>query len=159
MSGWSKSSWASNKTAETAMEYRYYANIEPDPDGGFLVTFADVPEAITHGQDRTDALVSAKEALGLALRGYPYDEKEIPLPEAKEGVPVTVSADDALKIAVISAFRQAGISKSELAKRLGKAENEARRILDPDHATKLGLMQAALAALGKEVVITIKDAA
>ena len=74
-------------------------------------------------------------------------------------MPVTVGAEDALKIAVISAFRQSGISKSELARRLGKAENEARRILNPDHATKLGVMQEALAVLGKEVVITIKDAA
>ena len=73
-----------------------------------------------------------------------------------EEISVTVSADDALKIAVISAFRQARISKAELARRLGKAENEARRILDPGHATKLGPMQAALAALGKEVVITIR---
>lgn len=141
------------------MEYRYYATFDPDPDGGILVTFADVPEAITHGTDHVDAVASAQEALGLALRGYPYDEKEIPAPAAKEGVPITVSADDALKIAVISAFRHARISKAELARRLGKAENEARRILDPDHATKLGPMQAALAVLGKEVVITIKDAA
>ena len=144
---------------ESGMEYRYYATFEPDPDGGILVTFADVPEAITHGADHAEALASAQEALGLALRGYPYDGKEIPRPMATEGVPITVNADDALKIAVISAFRQARISKAELARRLGKAENEARRILDPDHATKLGPMQAALAALGKEVVITIKDAA
>jgi antitoxin HicB len=141
------------------MEYQYRAVLTPDPDGGFLVTFADVPEAITHGRDRADALASAKEALGLALRGYPYDDREVPAPNAKQGVPVTVDADDALKIAVISAFRQSGISKSELARRLGKAETEARRILDPDHATKLGLMQAALTALGKEIVITVNDAA
>ena len=102
---------------------------------------------------------SDKEALGLALRGYPYEERDIPPPKARRGVPVTVGAEDALKIAVISAFREAGISKSEFARRLGRAENEARRILNPDHATKLGLMQDALAALGKEVVITVKDAA
>lgn len=141
------------------MEYRYYAVFEPDPDGGILVTFPDVPEAITTGTDHADALTSAKEALGLALRGYPYDDLEVPEPKTKQGVAVTVGAEDALKIAVISAFRQAGISKSELARRLGKAENEARRILNPDHSTKLALMQDALAALGKEVVITVKDAA
>jgi len=141
------------------MEYRYYATFDLDPDGGVLVTFPDVPEAITFGADHADALASAKEALGLALRGYPYDNLDVPEPKSQQGVPVTVGAEDALKIAVISAFRQAGISKSEFARRLGKAENEARRILNPDHATKLGLMQDALAVLGKEVVITIKDAA
>lgn len=141
------------------MEYQYRATLTSDPDGGFLVTFSDVPEAITHGVDRADALNSAKEALGLALRGFPYDSKNVPEPKAKNGIPVTVDADDALKIAVISAFRESGISKTELAKRLGKAETEARRILDPNHATKLGPMQAALSVLGKEVIITVKDAA
>lgn len=141
------------------MQYQYLASIDPDPDGGYLVTFADVPEAITSGSDQQEALASAREALGLALRGFPYDEKDVPAPDATSGIPIAVDAEDALKIAVISAFRHSGISKSELARRLGKAETEARRILDPFHRTKLGLMQAALSVLGKEIVITVKDAA
>jgi len=45
------------------------------------------------------------------------------------------------------------------ARRIGKAETEAYRVLDPDHATKLASLEAALRALGKEVVISVKDAA
>jgi len=132
-----------------------------DPDGGYLVTFPDVPEAITHGQDVAEAKANAAEALGLALRGYLAQGLPLPQPlAAGEGiVQIPVEANDAIKIAVIEAFRQAGISKSEFARRLGKAETEAYRVLDPDHATKLASMEAALAVLGKQVVVSIRDAA
>lgn len=141
------------------MEFIYYANVNHDPDGGFLVTFADVPEAITHGVDKDDAVSSASEALGLALRGIVAQGQPLPQPKAIQGVPVAVDAEDALKLAVISAFNEAGISKSELARRLSKSENEARRILDPDHSTKLGQLQETLRVLGKTIVISVKEAA
>jgi antitoxin HicB len=64
-----------------------------------------------------------------------------------------------LKLAVVEAFRGAGISKSEFARRIGNAETEAYRVLDPDHATKLASLETALPVLGKEVVVSVKDAA
>lgn len=143
------------------MEYIYAAKLIADPDGGVIATFPDVPEAITHGTDAKEAQRSAAEALGLALRGYLAEGKPLPRPAAKGRslVEVPVEAADALKLAVIEAFNAAGISKSELARRIGKAETEAYRILDPDHPTKLASLEAALAALGKAVVVTVRDAA
>jgi antitoxin HicB len=141
------------------MEFVYHAEIIEDPDGGWLVTFPDVPEAITHGADWPDALRSGSEALGLALRGYLAEDRDLPQPATSTGTPISVDAEDALKLAVISAFKSSGISKTELARRLGKRETEARRILDPDHGTKLGLIQDALRVLGKQIVVTIREAA
>ncbi|WP_025089744.1 type II toxin-antitoxin system HicB family antitoxin [Brucella intermedia] len=144
------------------MEYVFYAHVEADPDGGFLVTFPDVPEAITHGDDMQEALANGSEALGLALRGYVADGRPLPHPTSRGGAnsaEIPVEASDALKLAVIAAFNDAKISKTELARRLGKMETEARRILDPDHPTKLPLLEAALAVLGKQVVVTVRDAA
>lgn len=143
------------------MDYIYFAKLEADPDGGFLVTFPDVPEAITSGGDARAARANGAEALGLALRGIVAEGR--PLPPAKARgkglLAVPVDADTALKLAVIEAFRDAVISKSELARRMGRAENEARRILDPDHATKLPALREALSVLGKEIVVTVRDAA
>jgi len=141
------------------MEFYFMAQVEPDPDGGYLATFADVPEAITHGDTHAVALANATEALGLALRGYCIEGRELPQPNTTIGERVDIDALDAIKLAVIVTFRQVGISKSELARRLGKAESEARRILDPDHPTKLGAMQDALRAMGKTIVISVKEAA
>ena len=143
------------------MEYAFAASFRQDPDGGVLVTFPDVPEAITHGDDYADARRNAAEALGLALRGYLALRLALPRPKAKNSdlVSIPVEAGDALKIAVIEAFTRAGISKAELARRIGKAVTEAQRILDPDHNTKLPSLEEALAALGKEVVVSVRDAA
>ena len=143
------------------MDYVFAALFQDDPDGGVLVTFPDVPEAITHGEDRAEARRNAVEALGLALRGYLADGEALPKPKAKGRhlVDIPVEADDALKIAVIEAFNAAKLSKAEFARRLGKAVTEAQRILDPDHPTKLPALNAALATLGKEIVVSVRDAA
>ncbi|MDI6025476.1 type II toxin-antitoxin system HicB family antitoxin [Corticibacterium sp. UT-5YL-CI-8] len=141
------------------MLYAFHATIEDDPDGGFLVTFADVPEAITAGDTRDEALENAREALSLALRGIAQDGRDLPEPRAGKGIPIAVEPDVAAKLALIEAFRHAGIAKHDLARRLGKSENEARRLLDPDHNSKIGPLQEALRALGREIVITVQDAA
>lgn len=134
----------------------YFARFEPGEDHGVVVSFPDVPEAITQGDDEADAYVQAEEALGLALLTYPA--RGLPLPRAKTRrgaglVPVAVEAEVAAKLAVIEAVRTSGISKSEFARRIGKDEKEARRILDPKHPTKLTTLSAALRKLGQRLVI------
>ena len=51
--------------------YAYAAVFEPtEREGGFVVTFPDVPEAITEGDDMADAREQAADALGVALLTY-----------------------------------------------------------------------------------------
>ena len=45
-----------------------------------MVLFPDVPEAVTGGKDRTEALVMAEDALATALAGYVHAEWELPTP-------------------------------------------------------------------------------
>ena len=143
------------------MEYVVAARFEHDPEGGYLVTFPDVPEAITGGATMADARSNAAEALGLALRGIVGLGRPLPSSATwgEDLHPISVEPNVAMKLALVEAFRDSGMSKTELAARLGKAETEARRILDPDHPTKLATMQTALAALGKTVIVTVRDAA
>ena len=70
-----------------------------------------------------------------------------------------VQAEDAIKLAVIEAFNEANMLKRELARRHGKTEKEARRILDPDHHSKLGQLQDAMQALGKTIVVSVLETA
>jgi antitoxin HicB len=137
----------------------YFACFEPGEEGGVVVSFPDVPEAITQGDDENDAYAQAEEALGLALLTYPARGMPLPRPRARRGahlIPVAVEPEVAAKLAVIEAVRMAGISKSELARRIGKDEKEARRILDPKHATKLPTLAAALRNLGQRLVIGVE---
>jgi len=139
--------------------YVYRAQFERGARRGFVVSFPDVPEAITQGRDMTDARAMAEEALGLVLLSYPARGLPLPKPRAsgKKLVPVAVAPDVAAKLAVLESFVAAGISKSELARRIGKDEKEVRRILDPKHATKLPALTAALRALGKRLVVGVME--
>ena len=105
-----------------SMSYIFDASLIPDPDGGFVVTFPDVPEAITGGATRAEALEMAEDALAVALLGRLDDG--VPVPAAtthgKDLVSVAVPARFAAKIALIEAFheaqaRDAGMNQSELA--------------------------------------------
>jgi predicted RNase H-like HicB family nuclease len=56
----------------------YPAALTPDPDGGFTVTFRDVPEAITEGDTREEALLRAEDALESALAMYIAAKEPLP---------------------------------------------------------------------------------
>jgi antitoxin HicB len=141
--------------------YVYRAEFERGSRRAIVVSFPDVPEAITQGRDGTEARAMAEEALGLALLSYPGRGLSLPRPRAagRGLVPVAVAPDVAAKLAVLESFIAARITKSELARRLGKDEKEVRRILDPKHATKLPALTAALRALGKRLVVGVAEAA
>lgn len=141
--------------------YAYRAQFEAgDRRGNIVISFPDVPEAITQGRGKADARAMAEEALGLALLSYLEHSKPLPKPRAKGRslIEVTVAPDIAAKLAVLEAFAHSGISKSELARRIGKDEKEVRRILDPKHPTKLPALIAALRALGKRLVVGVEEA-
>lgn len=139
----------------------YLARLEPDDDS-WLVTFAAIPEAITGGIDEAEALTNAVDALEVALLTYARDGRPLPQPTAASPAHnerrIYLSAATAAKLAFIAAFAQAGISRTALAERLGKAEGEVRRMLDPYHATKLPALEAGLQALGKRLVVSVEAA-
>jgi antitoxin HicB len=149
------------KNEIAAQTFVYAARFEPGDEGAIVVTFQDVPEAITQADSEIEAAVQAQEALGMALLTYPLRGRDVPIASAsgKDSVPIAVAPDVAAKIAVLDAFRASGISKSELGRRLSKNEKEIRRILDPRHNTKLTTLTDALRCLGRQLVIGVRSAA
>jgi antitoxin HicB len=122
-----------------------------------VVTCRDLPEAITQGETVDDALAEAADALEEAVAARIDDGEVIPAPShAKRGERmVSVPPSMALKAAVYLAVQQAGISNSELARRMKVDEKEARRILDPHHPTKLPRIEEALSVLGRHVELVL----
>jgi antitoxin HicB len=139
-------------------DYSFRIVLEDDPDGGVLATFPDIPEAITHGADREEAIVQAREALAVALFGYLKEGWKLPVPKRKAGLHISPGTTDTLKVAVVEAWTESGMSKSEFARQLGVDEKEARRILDPDSATKADRLEQALAVLGRKLHIAVEAA-
>lgn len=66
---------------------RYPVNLEPDESGSFGVTFPDIPEAITFGENREHALAMAADALESSLDFYFDDRRPVPTPSAADGRP------------------------------------------------------------------------
>ena len=92
---------------------------------------------------------------------YAKDGRCFPADVADRGglVAVPVSASVAAKMAFIEAFGKSGLTRVGLAERLGKSENEVRRMLDPYYGTKLPALENAMASLGKRFVLTVEEAA
>lgn len=139
----------------------YPARLAPDvQDGGFVVTFPDIAEAITQGDDIPDALQQAADCLEEAIAGR--IRRHEPIPEPSPTGPadylVPIPAQTAAKTALYLAVRQAHLTKVELAERLHCDEKEVRRLLDPRHASRLSRLEWALAALGQQLVIGVKAA-
>jgi antitoxin HicB len=139
-------------------DYDFSLELKGDPDGGLLATFPDVPGAIAHGADEQEAIAQARIALAVALFGYLKMDQRLPRPKKSVGRQVAPHATDVLKIAVVEAWLGSGLSKTEFARLLGVDEREARRILDPDAATKADRLEQALAVLGRKLHIAVKAA-
>ena len=130
-------------------------------DGGFVVTFRDLPEAITQGESIKEALAEAADCLEEAFANRIAMDMLIPAPSriGKRDHPVSLPIQMAAKAALFLTIREINISKVELAKRLQCDEKEVRRLLDPRHSSKLPRIEAALAAVGRQLVVGLQDAA
>jgi predicted RNase H-like HicB family nuclease len=93
------------------------AALSPDPDGGFTVTFRDVPEAITEGDRREEALLRAEDALESALAMCIA---------AKEPLPASSDPKANEEMVPLSAW---GMAKTRSTTRCGSKASAARNSL------------------------------
>lgn len=138
----------------------YPARIQPDGKR-FMVSFPDVPEAITDGASREEALANAADALATAMEFYFEDARTVPPPSPRKRgqVIVELPASVSAKVLLLNAMIEDGVTPSELARRLSTTKQEASRIIDLGHATKIDTLAAALAALGRRLSISVERAA
>jgi antitoxin HicB len=136
--------------------YAYPIDLATGDDGRVTARFPDLPGAATDGVDRQDALAEAADCLEEAIAGRMERREPIPPPSVIKGCPiVSPGALISAKAALYTAMRAKMMSNSALARTLGCAEGEIRRMLDPRHATKISRLETALAALGKRLVVEV----
>ncbi len=143
------------------MEFAYPVDLTPQDDGSVVVMFPDVRGAVTDGETKAEALFEAADCLIAALGGYIELGRDIPAPSRPaRGQPVVaVPPLVAAKLAVYQAMRGAGLTRVALGKRIGVSEGAVRRLLDLDHRSHIGQVEIALTALGKRLVVEVRDAA
>ena len=126
------------------------ARLARDDEDRVQVRFPDFPEALTDGADEREALEEAADCLAEAIAARMVDDQEIPPPRpaGRNDHRVVLEPVLACKAALYDVMRSNGVSKAELAHRLGIDEKDVRRLLDPRHRSRIDGLQAALAELG-----------
>jgi len=138
----------------------YPAKLAPE-DGGYVVTFRDIPEAITQGDTREEAIAMAADALATAMEFYFEDRRPVPPPsELRRGeVGISLPAGFTAKALLLNEMLVQGVTPSELARRMGTSPQVVNRIVDLGHATKIDTIADALRALGARLDLTVSRAA
>ena len=133
--------------------------LQRQEDGTVLVTFPDIPEALTDGSTAAEALSQAQDCLLAALGGYVGDRRAIPRPSPARGrASIALPALVAAKVALYDAMLVQGVSNTALAKRLGLSEGAVRRLIDLDHRSHIGQVETALRALGQRLTVATQAA-
>ncbi len=126
-------------------------------DDGWVITCRDLPEAISQANADEDRIEVAEGCLQAALESRIRDNEPLPVARKPRRGEVTINppAATAAKAALYDAMRDAGISKVELARKLGIDEKEVRRMLDTGHGTKLPRIAEALEVMGRHLHIAL----
>lgn len=137
------------------MAWVYGTKITEDR-GDRVVTVRDLPEVQTSGDTLEHALALAEDAIAAIVMHRIEHGAELPPPspigDGEYGV--SIPAQLAAKASVYRLWKGAGISKSELARRMGVADNEAHRVLNPRHPTKLDALDRAARSLGARLRVS-----
>jgi antitoxin HicB len=123
--------------------------------GGFVVTFPDIPEAITQGETVDEALKMAQDALETALDFYFDDRRAVPAPsKPKRGrrlvtLPVSIEA----KVLLLNEMIRQRVRPAELARRLRTTPQAVNRLVNLRYVSKIDGIAGAMAALGKSLEV------
>jgi antitoxin HicB len=143
--------------------FLYHVNLTPDDNDTFLVTSDDFPELVSFGETEEEAMQRAGDALEEAIGARIAAGEEIPpglTPSTMEFRHIAkVSTLVAIKVLLYIAMRREGITRAELARRLDWHREQVDRLFRVDHSTQLDQFDQAFAALGRDVMTEIKQAA
>ena len=73
-------------------KHTYAIILEPQPEGGFVVSVPALPEVVTEGDSEAEAITMAREAIELALTHRRAKGIEIPPGTGPHVVQITVEA-------------------------------------------------------------------
>lgn len=128
-------------------------------NNAYMVSFRDVPGAITWADSYDDAIVMAKYALLSAMEIYIEDNRIVPQPSIKKDdeVLISLTTSTSVKILLLNTMIKQRVSQSKLADLMGVQRQQITRLIDLKHTTRIDTLQMALNLLGKQIVSTLTD--
>ena len=139
--------------------YSYPATIKKLRDGTYDVQFVDFKEAFTYGQTLGEARNNASEVLSGVLESLIAHNQSIPAPSKKKGAtPILPDAKTQAAMAICQSLKSSKDVKSmaELARAMNTSWAAASRLGDPSHWPTLKLLDKAVRATGKRLVISVE---
>ena len=137
----------------------YPARLAKD-GAAYVVSFRDIPEALTSGRSQKDALRMAADALVTTMDFYFEDRREVPMPSKprKGEAMVELSASVAAKVLLLNTMLDERVTPATLARKLRTTPQTVTRIVDLHHATKIDTIAEALKVLDKKLVLSVAEA-
>lgn len=137
----------------------YRIKLETDDNGTLLVTCPSLPEVTTFGNDEDAAVRHAVDAIEEALASRMASGEHIPEGQQRGPRLVRLPALTVLKVELYRRLGEAGITRAELARRLGWKRESVDRLFRLGHASRLEQLEAAFVALGRSVSVSVHVAA
>ena len=139
------------------MQIAYPVEFTRKSCGKVDVVFPDLPDARTEcaeGGEGEAASALLLDALGQCIRA----RRRIPMPSRRDGCPrVEPPLLVAAKVALYQAMYQNALSNAALARELETVEGTVRRLIDLRHRSHVDQVEAALATLGKRLLVTVRS--
>lgn len=125
-----------------------------------IVRFRDIPEAITEGSNREEALANAVDCLDASLHFLMKDGKPVPFPSAdKPGeYGVVPTAEISMRVALYQAYRDSDLSLGDFSQRIGMNPARVREIVSTYRSFDMRKVAEALRRLGRPVVLSVNAA-
>jgi antitoxin HicB len=134
----------------------YRISLTPDDNGTLLITCPDLPEVTSFGEDETDALLRARDAIEEAIAARIAHRKDIPQPSNGGGSRVFLPALTAAKVELYRVANSEHVKKAELARRLAIHGPQVDRLFDLRHMSQLPQLEAAFGAMGRRLVVHVE---
>ena len=136
--------------------FTYPIELTEQPEGGYLVLFPDLPEAITQGESKEEALEEAIDCLEEAVANRIEMKLDIPYGSKIETHQncVSLSATLAAKAALYLTIKKEKLTNTKLAQKINCDEKEIRRLLDPHFKSKIPRIEQVLHQLGQKLEIS-----
>ncbi len=121
-----------------------------------MVSFPDIPEALTQGASRSEASEMAADALLTAMDFYFDEHRPVPMPSRVSAgqvgidLPPSVSA----KVLLLNAMLEERVTPAWLARELHTTPQSINRLVTLRHATKIDTIAQALRALGRRLTVS-----
>ena len=136
----------------------YAIKLTDDGNGTLRVTCPALPEVKAFGKTRLDAFNHAVKAIEKALAARIYYGAGIPAgawADAKSLVRLPLLAS--MKVMLYDRIREAGVTRAELARRLGWHREQVDRLFRLDHASRVDQIEAAFRALGADIDVVYAE--